>query len=204
MFALCWALSLHEPVYLLSLDTDARSQAIRVVANLSGTPLSSIEGQADEWAAWLGKQRSAWLRWGFSGGLAELDKRLEAEVEFWGVPPSLVIVDNVSNVVTEESAQGYWSAYADLHAMARDFETVVVGLTHVRRGNGGDGTQPVTMASSRYAGEAEAEVVLGLWRQQPHELTVGILKNRMGPADPHGHRTVKLAFDVERAQVRDC
>lgn len=203
LFALSWALSLAEPSYVMSLDTDPRSQALRVVANLTSTSITEVERDAQRWASWLADQRHTFLRWGFSGGLAALDERLDAEVEFWGTAPRFVVVDNVSNVVTEESAQGYWSAYADLHAIAREHNVVLIALTHVRRNDGADGTRAITMASSRYAGEAEAEVVLGLWRPDPQVLTVGILKNRMGPASPDGSRTVSLSFDAERSRIRE-
>lgn len=188
LFALNWCLGIQEPSLLLSLDTDMATQAVRACSILAGVPQERIMKQADVWAQYLDRKNLLCRMYDLNMDTKDLNDLVLAEMEYWGAVPALVVVDNVSNVVTEMGYEAYRSAFLGLQKVARIRGTAVVALHHVKRDSS---SGALSLHSGQYSGEQEAEIVLGLWRTGP-SLRVGVLKNRNGPSDPTGQQSIPL------------
>lgn len=205
VFALNWALGLGRPSLFVSTDTDLRTQAKRCYAYLTQEELDGISPAVAK--EFLEKQKQQ-VRWVDElNGVMDLAEIIEAEREFLGQTPALVIVDVVDDLVTEEDHSSYKKAFKVLHRMARKYGTVIFGLHHIRRGEAAKGTSPVSMDDGTFTGEQTAEVVLGLWKSAvsgggvlPQDtLSVAVLKNRTGRVPP-GPVQLRARFEVARIE----
>lgn len=207
-YALNWSLKNEDPSLLISLDTDLHTQAARAAAILGGGQfrLGDITSNVLLGSSILNKSGAKLRAYDEAGGTKDIYEIIEAEKEYWGVPPALTIVDNVSNLVNEGDYQEYRRLFVELHRVARKGNTCVLALHHVtRKAKFGE---PLNLNSGQFAGEQEAEVVLGLWsdRGDPTKgprLNVSVLKNRMGKADPSGAMYVPLVFEQDTMTIRD-
>jgi len=200
-FALNWCVQSEEPSCLLSLDTDLATQAIRMSSILSGVSMLKVKQDPIVWADYLDKKAGYVRAYDLPLESREMFGLLEAETEYWGVPPALTVVDNIGNMVREGSFEDYRRTFADLHRLARVADTCVIVLHHVKRTQG-TGKKP-TMTSGMYSGEQEAEIVLGLWSDKRELLNVSVLKNRSGDADPNGALSSPLRWDRDTMRMED-
>lgn len=202
LLGIAWAYGIERPSLVISMDTDLRSQALRVVAMLRGLSVDEVKADPEPHSMWLAKQKYP-VRWSDSPMVAEdLSDILEAEKEF-GRLPQLVIVDTVGDLVEEEAYEEYVHAFVTMHKTAKKYKTVVMALHHLKRGSAYDGNKPVTLTDSLYSGDKQAEIVLGLWRKSQEEMRVGVLKNRMGAADRLGDFYAALKVDLARASIQE-
>lgn len=140
----------------------------------------------------------------FERGACTLDgirHRLEALTEWWGEPPKVLFIDNLIDLIVEGTTHGdqsfYTKALPALKRMANQFNTAIIALHHVTRGSGNDhanGRSGITMNNLLYAGEREARHVWGVYNDGDKNLTVQILKQQDGPADPDGELTFDLRW----------
>jgi hypothetical protein len=201
-FALNWAARLLAPSAVLSLDTDLTTQAVRTAAILGQTPMDVVKQNPVAWSNFL-KQRAAHVRmYDVNVNARETLQLVNAETEFWGEPPVITVIDNVSNLVREGGYEEYRNLFVSLHRVARMGNTFVLALHHVTRGHVGRHV-PLTLASGQYSGEQEAELVLGLWSKHPDYMNVSVLKNRLGQADASGRLYSSLRFDRPLMSIRD-
>lgn len=214
VFALNWALRLGpgNACLFVSTDTDLRTQAMRCYTCLNSEDETLTLDSASAGAAreYLEKQRIP-VRWVDAlEGVMDLAKIIEAEQEFLGESPKLVVVDVVDDLVTKEEHGAYKEAFKVLHRMARKYKTVIFGLHHIRRGPAAAGNTPVSMDDGTFTGEQTAEVVLGMWRTvfsernamgmdvERDRFAVAVLKNRTGRVT--GPITLTPRFEVARIE----
>lgn len=199
-FALNWAT--HQPAScLLSLDTDLTTQAIRTASIVSGRPMRAVKDSPRAWALYLERQVPQVRAYDLALTPREILGLVNAEAEFWGTPPAVTVIDNVSNLIRDASYEEYRRIFMELHRVARLGDTFVLALHHVTR-SASPGA-PLTLTSGQFAGEQEAEMVLGLWARDPDYLNVSVLKNRNGQADPTGNLYTTLRFDRTTMRIRD-
>lgn len=204
MLSLIWCLELDEPTRIISLDTDPLTQAARVVARLAKVSTRDVLDEPVKWAQWLTEQRTK-VRLLHEPIEAEaIGQVVEADAEYWGVTPSLVVVDDVSKLrMKDRGYTDFDTAMLELHRMAKRLKTVVLALHHVHRGESSARIKPVRLSDGKYTGEYESEIVLGLWRPTEHEMKVGVLKNRFGPDNPNGGLSAKLYANPATVEIRD-
>lgn len=201
MFAATWAYRIELPSLYVSLDTDLRSQALRVVAMLRNLPVDEVKANPDRFSAWLAKQQHP-VRWSASPiSVDELDQLVLAETEFLGEVPSLVVIDSVADLVREESYEEYVHVFAGLRKTAKKFKCVILALHHLKTGTEFDGTKRVSLNDTLFSGQRQPEIVLGICRPTPDDMRVGVLKNRMGAADRLCGYYAELGCDMSRAQL---
>lgn len=183
------------PVLYHSSDTRLWAQAARVVSILTGETTRSVEERRDYWSGWL-EGVGLPLRWSsaavYSGTFQEL---LDAEREFLGEYPSVVIVDVVSDLVRNEEDVN--RAFRTLHACADRTGATIFALHHVKRGDAADGNMFVSMTDGVYGGERICEIVMTLWKSGQNQLSIHLAKNRQGVDG----KTVNLPVDYSRAKV---
>lgn len=219
-FALNWAVQARVPTLYLSLDTSLADQAIRVLAHLRGATVDEIEKGHDEDPATWAAHRAAELEEldlpiRFAEGITtakEVDEIVAAETEWWGESPSIVIVDNLMDLITEESAGEYRKVLGELKQIAKRRDTLVMALHHLRKkpakkkgedDEEDDAAKVPNLDDALYASDQHAQYILGLARPSWNRLLVAILKNRMGIADRWGNVHTTLHADLSKAVVRD-
>jgi hypothetical protein len=205
-FALTWALHIRpRRTVMISLDTDSRTQAARLVAALQQIPVADVLRDPVTWAGWLELLGLPIRVIDRTVSVEDLDEILRAMRAYWGAPPDLVIIDDLSKLRMEErDYAGFDATMVEVHRLAREHGTVVLGLHHLHRGGSSNRDQPVRLADGKYTGEYEAEIVLGLWRPRADRLHIGVLKNRFAPDAPNGSLYVELIADPERCSLREA
>jgi hypothetical protein len=222
-FALEWASRLGAPALYISLDTSLVDHAVRLLARHTGATVDHVQGDHDAdpeaWARkWGEKLEQLDLPVRFCDGARtarEVREVVAAETEYWGEPPAITIVDNLANILEQEEGAGeYRRILKDLHRTAKDFDTLVIALHHLRkrpartRGKSDDedmdeGSISVHLSDALYESDKDAQIVLGLWRPSWNQMSVGVLKNRMGPMDRNGQLHTTLKADLGRMELAD-
>lgn len=191
--------ALGEPVLYITTDTSIGEQATRAAANIFGVRKSAIVADADQWGRRL--TGVGWpLRWSSADvTVSMLDDLLDAEAEYWGCYPSMVVIDVAHDMLEgEEGPNTARIVWRKLHALGRRTGAVMLALHHVRAGDAVDGNQYVAMSDAKFPVSYQtAEIVLTAWRPAPGEISLHLAKNR-GAEDG---QTVQLPIDYERARV---
>ena len=200
-FSLVWALNMGAPSLILSLDSDLSTQAARTVSVLTKVRFEDVRSNITEWEQFLQKsKRQLPYVTDYPLRVTDVDSLVTATEEYFGEYPKLIVVDNLKDVVTTEGYEGHREALRELHRVARKFHTTVLILHHInRQSRGGEGDRPPTLRDGQYAGEQDAEFVLGLWQDPeiPSRLWVRVLKNRFGQKNTEAG----LEIDLERVQI---
>lgn len=196
-----WALRVAEqglPVLYHTTDTRLWAQAVRVAANLFDETTAAIEERRDYWSGRL-EGVGYPLRWS-SAPLTDLNfhEIMDAEKEYLGQYPAMVIVDVAFDLMRGEDGPGPANqVFRALHNVAGRTGAVVVALHHVKGGDAASGDQFVSMTDSLYRIERIPEVILTLWKSAPTRLSMHLAKNRTGKDG----MTATLDVDYERARI---
>ena len=199
--AIDWAVKVAGggmPVLYITTDTRVSEQAIRVTANLSGETKDAIKTRLDYWSGWLTGVGYP-LRW----SSADITERhvmdvLEAERQYFGEFPAMVIVDVAFDLLEGEEGPGTArSVFRRLHSAAQRTGAVVLALHHVKGGDASDGQNFVGMSDALYRVERIPEIILTAWRSSPDKVSLHLAKNRSGLDGV----TKNLTVDWSRARV---
>ena len=193
-----WAVDLVNqgmPVLYHTTDTDYATQAKRFVALMKGIRIDDANGSA---AAWLDEVVLP-LRWSQATvNIDTVDDLVQAEIEYLGETPALVIIDVANDIRKgEENVGNIRDVFSMLHKVARRHRCVVLAMHHVKRGAASSGKVKPSMDDGLYGGEQIAEVVLTLWRPNQDQLGLSVEKNRAGQAGYHEY----LPFSPERGRI---
>lgn len=202
-----WALNLaygsRVPTLYVTLDTPLVTQATRSWALLGKGAVDEVELRPRRWM--LRSRRHPHLdhvQWSDTPmSPDELPDLCSALVEYWGESPRLVIVDNVGDLASERTYEGFTHAFAMLKRVAHKTRSTVVSLHHATKKN--DPDEPVYLNDVEYAGDKQPDVVLGMYAPTPRRIRVEILKSRLGKARPDGSLSVDLKVDFARARVME-
>lgn len=143
--------------------------------------------------------------------LGSIENSLRAYDEVFGDYPSLVVVDNITNVRTglneEDPFAGLEAAMEEFHDLARATGACFVGLHHVT-GPFNDGDKPIPLSGIKGQIARVPEMVLTLHRARDtfsgsEKLRVSTVKNRSGRSQPNGLDFVELDFVGETMTIRD-
>lgn len=203
-FALGWALRTKAKTLICSWDTDLATQADRVAAATLNIPSAAISYAEYPDALDMARHNHPGLRFfDLAMSVDDLPELLEAEREYLGTYPDLVVIDNVGDLVEEESAAAYQTTFLKLLRLARKTNSSFMCLHHIRRKpvetEQDAASVKVRRQDGLYGGDRLAEIVLGLWQPRPGRLRCAVLKNRTGPADPNGGLSVDFDADFSRA-----
>lgn len=206
MFALNWAVHLAElglPVLVHSTDTAYNDQAKRVVAMTQGIPTEEVDRNLDAWMRWLENSMLP-IRWSeIPVDSATINELVLAETEYLGRAPALVVVDVVSDLLTEEESLGaYRKIFASLKRLSRKHNCAVLALNHVKVGYAAGGASMVEMSDEPYrVGGQISQIGLGIWREgdSTNRLGLHVWKNRTGRTGA----VTTLAIDRPCALITD-
>jgi hypothetical protein len=220
MLALNWVAQSPGPNLYISLDTTLDDQAVRLLALTEHVTTEQVTEGRDEDPTWAGRwgdklsSLSRTLSLGITDqptDLTSIKECIVAETERYARAPIVTVVDNVADLLEEEeSASEYHRIFGGLRRIAKDCNTMVMALHHLRRKPArfgsteqDQGTKPVMKTDILYGGDREVQYLLGLWRHRPDVLSVGVLKNRMGMADPSSNVNVRLRADFAMGSVTE-
>ncbi len=202
--AVDWALRVAErglPVTYYTTDTRISEQSVRVIANLSGETKDAVKQRLDHWSGWLTGVGYP-LRWaagGFNDG--NIKELLEAEAEYFGRYPELLVVDVAFDLLRgEENAGNARRVWRSLHSAAGTTGTTILALHHVKAGPSSDGVSFVAMQDGMYQVHQHPEVIITAWRSSPGRLSLNLAKNRSGMDG----QTITVPVDFDRARVISC
>jgi hypothetical protein len=204
------------PSLMYSADSDAFTQLSRSIARLSNMKVSAaaemiLEDRITDEIKEELRKIPLIIDYDSSPTPHDIEEILMAYYELCNEFPVLVVVDNITNVVTDASDSGDpfsgLEALMDyLHSMARTTGACVIGLHHVTgEYNNGDKAIPLNGVKGQIT--RVPEMVLTL-HKKPIEngrwiLCVSPVKNRGGKADPTGQTYAELEFIGETMSVID-
>lgn len=189
-----------------SADTSRRDIRYRVLAMLTGYTISQceeFEGSPSFDAAAI-LARADHVEWIFDGTLTDqlVTDRLKAYVEIHGQFPKWVVVDNLSNAVTNTEYESN-----ELRQLTRDMQKLAkitgahIAQLHHAGGAYENGDRPIPQGGILYNLAKIPEVVVSMHHKGTDQLGVNILKNRSGKPDPSAQSAFGLLRDYSKASV---
>lgn len=194
LFATNLAVRTPVPCLFFSADSDEWTVRTRAASILTGMLLTQVEqdingdnpAAADYYASAL--SHADHVDWCFRTDI-ELEfvaNRLNAYAEMHGDYPSLVVIDNLGNTVSDQDNE-----YAELRGTCRELQAVarsinahVLALHHVK-GAKENGTLPIGLGDLLGNLGKIPELVLGLNRAGENEVNLNVAKNRGGKSGMH-------------------
>jgi len=205
------------PCLYFSADSDAFVQLTRSISIQSGISLeqAATAVRDDKLGDVVEELAGIPLRFNYSASPTcdDIELSMQAYEEVYGDYPSLVVVDNITNVLGKSSNgeddpfSGLESLMDYLATMGRNTEACVVGLHHVT-GPFNDADKPIPLSGLKGQIGRVPAMVLTL-HKRPGEipgtdaLCVSTVKNRGGRADPTGQEFVRLEFTGDTMSIKD-
>jgi len=211
MFALIYAVKAKVPTLFFSADTDTATVMMRAASHLSGHEQLLVESNLlsnrHYYDKYLSEMESIQFVFDSSPSLDDIELEIKAYVELFGVPPELIVVDNLMNVVSESDNEwaGLRAIMVEFHDMARKTEACVLVLHHVsEQSEYGKTTEPpARRAIHGKVSQLPALIItLGF---DPHNsiLKVAAVKNRFGPHTADGSDHIGLFVSYKVCQIND-
>lgn len=214
-FVLAYALKSKVPTLYFSADSDAFTQLSRSVSILSGWSLerSTRAVRSAEIGEIADELDDLPIRFNFKASptLDVIEESLEAYNALYEDYPALIVVDNITNVITDggdgdDPFSGLEGLMDYLHNMARETGSCVVGLHHVT-GPHNDGNKPIPLSGIKGQIGRVPELILTLHRVSDgftaDSLNISTVKNRAGRSDPSGNDFASLEFIGETMRISD-
>jgi replicative DNA helicase len=210
-FALDLAVKTGVPTLYVSVDSSAHTQALRVLAMLTGQPQDNIEPQMKDHPQWVEEtvRRTGHIRWCFDSSptLDTIEDELSAFITLYGEPPHLLIIDNATDI--DASAADEWATLRALMRVMKDWartmDMCVMALHHTSESEEykkkGMGPCPPRSAIQGKVSQIPAMVVT--LHAPEGELLVAPVKNRHGKADYTGATYATLSFYGDTMQIVD-
>jgi replicative DNA helicase len=211
MFALVYAMKAEVPTLFFSADTDVTTVMIRAAAHISGHGQITVESNLTGTPTYYEKtlEKSKHIQWVFdsSPSLDDIELEVKAYQELNGMPPELIVIDNLMNVAAETDNEwaGLRAIMMELHDLARNTEACVLVLHHVSEASEyGDGTMPPARRAiqGKVSQLPSLQLTLG-YDPIGKTLKVAAVKNRFGPNSADGKDFVQLNANYAACQIDD-
>lgn len=210
-FVLTYALKARVPTLYLSADSDAFTQLTRSVSILTGWTMdksSQLVRDGDLNGA-TPVLENVPIRFSYNSSptLDQIETSLSSYEEVYGDYPTLVVVDNLTDVITggeansEDPFAGLESLTAYLRDMARDTGACVIA-THHATGPYNDGDKPIPRSGVKGQISRVPGLILTIHGGE-NQLRVSTVKNRNGRFDATGTNWVPLSFDGRTMSIKD-
>lgn len=214
---LSYALQASVPTFYQSCDSDAFTQLQRAISIKTGCTLEEAAKAvlSNNLKGFDSELSGVPIRFDYnaSPSLTDIEDALASYDEVYGDFPSLIVVDNITNVRTggdanNEDPFGGLEALCDyLHDLTRTTQACVVGLHHVTGGYN-DAEKPIPLSGVKGQITRVPEMVLTLHKKQGADwgsdtLCVSTVKNRGGKADPTGQDYAELRFTGDTMTIED-
>jgi hypothetical protein len=212
-FALTYALRAKVPTLYFSADSDEATQLARCASILMGWTMARSMS-----AVLSGKMNGAtpvlldqMIKFNVDAEptIDSFESSLKAFDAKYEDYPALIIVDNVTDMVTSASVDdpfaGLEALTNYLHGKSRETGAHVIGLHHVQ-GQYNNGNIPVPLGGIKQQIGRVPELILALHKGSAYPcdvLNVAAIKNRAAMFDSSGQTFVSLAFDGDTMSIKD-
>jgi replicative DNA helicase len=212
MFALIYAVKAKVPTLFFSADTDIATVMMRAASHLSGHSQLLVEGNLTSnrhyYDRHLENMSNIQFVFDSSPSLDDIELEIKAYVELYGVPPELIVVDNLMNVVAESDNEwaGLRAIMVDFHDMARKTEACVMVLHHVSEQTeyGKTNFPPHRRAIHGKVSQLPALILTLGFDPLDGTLKVAPVKNRFGPHTADGSDFATLFVNYSVCQISDA
>ncbi|MGW6624246.1 AAA family ATPase [Nocardia sp. NPDC055002] len=214
-FMLTYAVKSRVPTLYFSADSDAFTQLSRMISIETGWSLARSTAAVRDMDLGDAKHLLADIpiRFNYSASpsLDQIEAAMMSYDEVYGDFPSLVVVDNITNVRSgtdsdDDPFSGLESLSDYLHDMGRETSAHVAGLHHVT-GGFNDANKPIPLSGVKGQVTRVPEMVLTLHRIASEfgsdTLGVSTVKQRGGKADASGQDFAELEFIGDTMTIRD-
>lgn len=207
--ALDFSIKARVPTLYLSADTHAHTMSLRTLAALTGRDQQQVEEWMDDpvygpaWSSDVLSQVNH-IRWCFESApsLRDLEWEVDAFVELYGVPPQLIVFDNLIDATFEQGDE-----YGSMRALLREFkwwaretDAAFLVLHHTSESVPGN---PCPPRSALHGKVAQTPALILTVTSQDGFLGVAPVKNRYGPANASGSDVTWLTYDPARMAIDD-
>jgi DnaB-like helicase C terminal domain len=211
MFALIYAIKAGVSTLFFSADTDTATVMMRAASHLSGHGQSLVETNLNSNRHYYDKHLDNMSNIQFvfdsSPSLDDLELEIKAYVELFGIPPELIVIDNLMNVAAETDNEwaGLRAIMVDLHDMARKTEACVLVLHHTseQAEYGRTNDPPARRAIHGKVSQLPAMILTLGYDPFNHILKVAAVKNRFGPHTADGSDSASLFVNYAACQIGD-
>jgi len=196
------------PTLYFSADSDRGTLGVRLAAGVLNKSLTQVEelldsGNAEAWAEVERALSHVWFNWDPAPSLHEIEKEIEAYVAVTGEYPHLIVVDNLKNLVPDQSGQRheeYDSIMEWLKILASETKAHVLVLHHVT-GMYENGIEPIPLNGLLGKPGKACRLILTLYMVQrdPDVMGMCIVKNSNGKADAAGGIAAEVPWMPERS-----
>ena len=212
MFALIYAVKAKVPTLFFSADTDTATVMMRAASHLSGHSQLLVEGNLTSNRHYYDKHLDNMSNIQFvfdsSPSLDDIELEIKAYVELFGIPPELIVIDNLMNVVAESDNEwaGLRAIMVDFHDMARKTEACVMVLHHVSEQSeyGKTTFPPARRAIHGKVSQLPALILTLGFDPLDKTLKVAPVKNRFGPHTADGSDFATLFVNYSVCQISDA
>jgi hypothetical protein len=212
MFALIYAVKAKVPTLFFSADTDTATVMMRAASHLSGHSQLLVEGNLTSNRHYYDKHLDNMSNIQFvfdsSPSLDDIELEIKAYVELFGIPPELIVIDNLMNVVAESDNEwaGLRAIMVDFHDMARKTEACVMVLHHVSEQTeyGKTTFPPARRAIHGKVSQLPALILTLGFDPLDKTLKVAPVKNRFGPHTADGSDFATLFVNYSVCQISDA
>ena len=212
MFALIYAIKAKVPTLFFSADTDTATVMMRAASHLSGHSQLMVEANLNSnrhyYDKYLSEMESIQFVFDSSPSLDDIELEIKAYVELFGIPPELIVVDNLMNVVSESDNEwaGLRAIMVEFHDMARKTEACVLVLHHVsEQTEYGKTTEPPARRAIHGKVSQLPALILTLGFDPYNKvLKVAAVKNRFGPHTADGSDYIGLFVSYKVCQINDA
>lgn len=171
--ALNMILNAHVPTVMFSLEMHGRYIAKRLAAIHSDVPDDKLEyelrttGQSEAFERLVADYPNLAVIDKPAMSLKEMGAAMDEITHDWGQRPQLVVIDFmelIGGVPSFSAVEKVDTVARKVKDFAREWDTGLILLHQVGRGEGGAGAEPLSLISSRYGGEVSADYVMGAYR----------------------------------------
>jgi hypothetical protein len=195
------ALGVGVPTLYVSADTDRTDQSHRAALALGW------DGRDEDGKLYALARVNSSVRFAFDSSptAADMASMCEAYAIVWGEFPHLIIVDTLSKVwgdAGDEVARNK-DGVDRCQELARETGAHVMCLHHASKGYD-SGDRPIPLDGLMSGVSKQPEQVVTMWRDEDDRMTLAVVKNRSGLADPTATRVRSHAkMNFETMQIED-
>jgi hypothetical protein len=212
MFALIYAVKAKVPTLFFSADTDTPTVMMRAASHLSGHSQLLVEANLNNsrhyYDKYLSDMENIQFVFDSSPSLDDIELEVKAYVELYGIPPELIVIDNLMNVVAESDNEwaGLRAIMVEFHDMARKTEACVMVLHHVSEQSeyGKTTLPPARRAIHGKVSQLPALILTLGFDPLDQTLKVAPVKNRFGPHTADGSDFATLFVNYSVCQISDA
>ena len=212
MFDLIYAVKAKVPTLFFSADTDTATVMMRAASHLSGHSQLLVEANLNNsrhyYDKYLSDMENIQFVFDSSPSLDDIELEIKAYVELFGIPPELIVIDNLMNVVAESDNEwaGLRAIMVDFHDMARKTEACVMVLHHVSEQSeyGKTTFPPARRAIHGKVSQLPALILTLGFDPSDATLKVAPVKNRFGPHTADGSDFATLFVNYSVCQISDA